>query len=309
MISNLGYSKSLFILPFDHRSTFEKGMFGVGKDELLSDKQREEIKEKKEIIYEGFKKAVQDEIPKEFAAILVDEEFGDAILHSAAGLGFVTLLTTEKSGGREFTFEYGDEFAAHIKKYSPTFAKALVHFNPEDDAVSKEKQLRELKRLNDFCHSNNFKFMLEVLIEASQSQLLSVNGDKNRYDQEVRPKLAVALVGEFQEKGVDPDVWKLEGMEREEDYKALVDRARAGGRDNVGIVVLGRGAEQEVVERWISSGARVEGVIGFAVGRTIFWDPLISLRDGKLSRDGAIDQISKNFQHFYNLFMEGRKET
>ncbi|MCL4419019.1 DUF2090 domain-containing protein [Patescibacteria group bacterium] len=309
MISNLGYSKSLFILPFDHRSTFEKGMFGVDKDELLSDEQREEIKEKKEIIYEGFKKAVREKIPKELAAILVDEEFGDAILRDAAGLGFVTLLTTEKSGEREFTFEYGDEFDDHIKKYNPTFAKALVHFNPEDDAVSKEKQLRELRRLSDFCRSNNFKFMLEVLIEASQSQLLSVDGDKNRYDREIRPKLAVTLVEEFQEKGVDPDVWKLEGMEKEEDYKALVDRARAGGRDNVGIVVLGRGAEQKVVEKWISSGARAEGVIGFAVGRTIFWDPLISLRDGKLSRDEAIDRISKNYQHFYNLFMEGRKKT
>lgn len=309
MINNLGYNKSLFILPFDHRSTFEKGMFGVEKSELLNDEQRQVIREEKEIIYEGFKKAVREKIPKEFAAILVDEEFGDSILRDAAGLGFVTLLTTEKSGEREFTFEYGDNFGEHIKKYSPTFAKALIHFNPENDPVSKEKQLRELRKLNDFCHSGNFKFMLEVLIEASESQLLSVDGDKNRYDQEVRPKLAVEIIRELQEKGVDPDVWKMEGLAREQDYKALVDEARTGGRDNVGIVVLGRGAEKEEVEKWISSGAKVEGVIGFAVGRTIFWDDIVSFKDGKTTREEAINRISKNYQHFYNLFMEGRRKA
>ncbi len=306
-MNNLGYDKLLFILPFDHRSTFEKGMFGVDNENNLTQDVIDKIKEEKQIIYEGFKKAVEEKIQKEFAAILVDEQFGDEILKDAIREDYVTLITTEKSGQKEFAFEYGDNFGEHIKKYNPTFAKALIHFNPEDDPASKEKQAGELKRLNDFCHSNNFKFMLEVLIEASENQLLSVNGDKNRYDQEVRPKLAVDLVRELQEKEVDPDVWKLEGMEREDDYKALVGRARSGGRDNVGIVVLGRGAEQGVVKKWISSGAKVNGIIGFAVGRTVFWDPLILYRDGKASRKQTAGEISKNFQYFYDLFMNERK--
>ena len=95
----------------------------------------------------------------------------------------------------------------------------------------------------------------------------------------------------------------MEGMGKEEDYRVFAERARIDGRDNVGIVILGRGAEQEVVEKWITAGAKIEGVIGFAVGRTVFWDPLVLFKDGKISRDEAVDQISKNFQHFYNLFM------
>ena len=301
--SNIGYNKYLFILPFDHRSTFEKGMFEIGNEDSLTDEQKEKIKEEKKIIYEGFKKAVSESIPKEFAAILVDEEYGDEILKNAREENFITLLTVEKSGQKEFGFEYADEFGEHIKKYNPTFAKALVRYNPEDGPELKERQLRELKRLNDFCHGNNYKFMIEVLIGVSESQLSNMGGDKNKYDRELRPRLAVEVVREFQEKGVDPDVWKMEGMGKEEDYRVFAERARIDGRDNVGIVILGRGAEQEVVEKWITAGAKIEGVIGFAVGRTVFWDPLVLFKDGKISRDEAVDQISKNFQHFYNLFM------
>ena len=305
-MNNLGYDKLLFILPFDHRSSFEKGMFDVEKQDLTPEI-IEKIKEENQIIYEGFKKAVLEKISKKFAAILVDEQFGDEILKDSIKEGYVTLLTTEKSGQNEFAFEYEDQFGEHIKKYNPTFAKALIRYNPEDDPDLKEKQLKELKRLNDFCHDNNYKFMIEVLIGVSESQLLSVGGEKNRYDRELRPKLAVEVVREFQDRGVSPDVWKMEGMEKEEDYRALAERARIDGRDNVGIVVLGRGAEQEEVGKWITSGARVEGIIGFAVGRTIFWDPLVLFKDGKISHDEAVGQISKNFQYFYDLFMNERK--
>ncbi len=305
-MNNLGYNKFLFILPFDHRSTFAKGMFNISNEELLTDEQRQKITEEKQIIYGAFKKSVSDGVQKEFAAILIDEEFGDSILRDATNQGFVALLTTEKSGQKEFVFEYGDDFGEHIKKYSPAFAKALVRFNPEDDLSSKERQLRELRRLNDFLKQNNFKFLIEVLILPSKDQLSSVSGDKNRYDKEVRPKLAIELIKEFQEKGVEPDVWKMEGMDETSDYNKLVEQARAGGRTNVGVVILGRGAEREMVYTWIIKGAHAEGVIGFAVGRTVFWDPLILLKDNKITREEAIAKISENFRHYYDLFMQGK---
>ena len=129
MHNNLGYNKSLFILPFDHRSSFSK--IFQDKDSIVSAKW---------IIYEAFKKALSDGIPKDSAAILVDEEFGDKILLDAKNNGFTTILTTEKSGQKEFTLEYGSEFAKHIEKYKPTFAKALIRYNPEDKNDSKVRQ-------------------------------------------------------------------------------------------------------------------------------------------------------------------------
>ena len=305
-MSNLGYDKLLFILPFDHRSSFEKGMFGVEEKDLTPEI-IEKIKEEKQIIYEGFKKAAEEKIQKELAGILVDEQFGGEILQDAIRQGYVTLLTIEKSGQNEFVFEYGDQFGQHIKKYNPTFAKALVRFNPQDEVDSKQRQINILKRLSDFCHENGYKFLVEVLIEASNSQLLSVDRDKEKFDKELRPKLAVQIIEEFQNFGVEPDVWKMEGAEREEDYRLMIEKARREGRENVGIIVLGRGAEKEQVEKWILQGAKVDGIIGFAVGRTVFWDPLVLYRDGKTSREQTADQISKNFQYFYDLFINERQ--
>ncbi|OGH17330.1 MAG: hypothetical protein A3C22_02045 [Candidatus Levybacteria bacterium RIFCSPHIGHO2_02_FULL_37_10] len=305
-MNNLGYDKLLFILPFDHRSSFEKGMFGVEEKDLTSEI-IERIKKEKQIIYEGFVKAVSEKISKELAGILVDEQFGDEILKDAKEKGYVTLLTTEKSGQSEFAFEYGDQFGEHIKKYNPIFAKALVHYNPEDEEETKKRQAEQLRRLSDFCHNNGYKFLVEVLIKATESQLANMNHNENMFDRELRPKLAAQTIEEFQDSGVEPDVWKMEGAEKEEDYKLIVEKAKRGGRERVGVIVLGRGAGRQQVEKWITVGARVEGVIGMAVGRTIFWDPIVLHRDGKITRGQVVDQISKNFQYFYDLFINERK--
>jgi 5-dehydro-2-deoxygluconokinase len=115
------------------------------------------------------------------------------------------------------------------------------------------------------------------------------------------------MIKQMQENGVDPDVWKLEGMERDEDYQMAVAQARTNGRDEVGVVVLGRAAEPSVVESWLKVGAKVPGVIGFAVGRTIFWDPLIDHEQGKINENEAAEVISKRFLHYYHVFIEARQ--
>ena len=315
MANDIGYTKNLFILPFDHRSSFVKDMFGI-QDQNLTAQETQIIIAEKKIIYEGFKKAVEEDVPKGETAILVDEQFGDKILQDARTQGFTTCVTTEKSGQKEFTFEYGNNFAAHVEKYKPIFAKALIHYNPEDEDQSKSRQQQQLRILSDYCHNNGYKFLLEVLIPPSSTSEESfghLRGDykapprwtsKERFDKEMRPKLAVKMIEELQNVGVEPDVWKLEGMETIEDYQAVVKQAKSGGRDNVGIVVLGRGEDQKQVEKWISVGAKVKGVIGFAVGRTVFWQPLVDLKNGKISKEQAIAQIANNFKYFYDMFMK-----
>ncbi len=314
MANDIGYTKNLFILPFDHRSSFVKDMFGI-QDQNLTAQETQIIIAEKKIIYEGFKKAVEEDVPKGETAILVDEQFGDKILQDARTQGFTTCVTTEKSGQKEFTFEYGNNFAAHVEKYKPIFAKALIHYNPEDEKESKVRQQQNLKILSDYCHNNGYKFLLEVLIpltsNASDVAARRLTGmtpprwtSKERFDKEMRPKLAVKMIEELQNVGVEPDVWKLEGMETIEDYQAVVKQAKSGGRDNVGIVVLGRGEDQKQVEKWISVGAKVKGVIGFAVGRTVFWQPLVDLKNGKISKEQAIAQIANNFKYFYDMFMK-----
>ncbi|OGH15894.1 MAG: hypothetical protein A3C30_03640 [Candidatus Levybacteria bacterium RIFCSPHIGHO2_02_FULL_40_18] len=305
-MTNIGYTKDLFILPFDHRSSFLKKMFDIENREPTTE-EIEKVKKAKVIIYQGFKKSLAQGLPKDSSAILVDEQFGDELLRDAHENGYTIILTTEKSGQKEFDFEYGEEFNRHIKKYDPTFVKALVQYNPEGEKELNARQREKLALLTKFAHDNGYKLLIEPLIPGTIEQLAKFASDPDKYDKELRPFLTSRMIKEMQDASVDPDVWKLEGMKRTEDYQMAVQQARAGGRDNVGVVILGRAAESDVVENWLKVGAKVPGIIGFAIGRTIFWDPIMDFEQGKIGGDEASEVISERFLHYYHVFIEARQ--
>jgi myo-inositol catabolism protein IolC len=113
-----GYGKPLCLLPFDHRSSFEKGLYGWSGP--LGADQTAQIARTKEVIYDGFKSALWAGMPKDFAALLVDEQFGASILRDAVSNGFNTAMPSEKSGQAEFQFEFGAQYAEHIERFNPT---------------------------------------------------------------------------------------------------------------------------------------------------------------------------------------------
>lgn len=301
-MENLGYNLPLYILPFDHRAVFAQKIFNKNSLADLNDQEHQLICEYKKIIYEGFKKAVQSGIPKESAAILLDEEFGDEILKDAKQNGFVVLLTTEKSGQNEFDFQYDGDFPVHIEKYSPQFVKVLIRYNPKDQEDLKKRQQEKLKTVSDFCKVKGFKFLLEVLVIPTKEQAESTNNSKEEFDRTLRPSLTTEMIRELQIKGVEPDVWKLEGFDTAKEYEEIVAAARENGRSNIGLVVLGRGENEEKVDEWLKVGSQVVGVIGFAVGRTVFWQAILGFRAGTKTREEAVDAISQNFFNFYKIF-------
>lgn len=303
---DLGYSKPLYIMPFDHRSTFTHHMLNI-VDRQPTEDEIKRIIEMKQIIYEGFKNAVSEVVPKDHAAMLIDEQFGNEIILNALSNKYIIMLPTEKSGQDEFDFEYSEDFAEHIEKYKPTFVKALVRYNPEGNPEMNRRQKERLKILSNYTHQHQYKLLAETLIPPTEQQLLGVNNDKSRYDLEIRPQLEVEVIKEFQNNGIEPDVWKIEGMEEKDQYEQLIKQARTNGREQVGIVVLGRGADSNQVEQWLLTGAQVEGVIGFAVGRTVFWEPLVSYKDGETEKEQAVEQIAKNYIHFYHVFTSAKK--
>ena len=63
-------------------------------------------------------------------------------------------------------------------------------------------------------------------------------------------------------------------------------------------VLLGRGASTEKVEQWLEAAATVDGFIGFAIGRSIWWDALKAFLADELDRDAAATQIAENYLHF-----------
>jgi len=302
---NIGYDKPLYIQPFDHRGSFQTKMFGWKG--TLTEEQTAQIAAAKQVIYDGFKAALAAGVPEEKAGILVDEQFGAAILRDAAAKGYTTACPAEKSGQDEFDFEYGEDFGKHIEAFNPTFCKVLVRYNPEGDGALNRQQSARLKRLSDYLHSESHRlFMFELLVPAEKAQLERVDGDKKAYDLEIRPGLMAQAIEQLLDAGVEADVWKIEGLDRREDCEKIVEVAHRKGRDKVGCIILGRGEDDKKVYEWLTTAAKVPGFIGFAVGRTVFWEPLIEWRDKKITREAAVTEIARRYRGFVDVFEKAR---
>jgi myo-inositol catabolism protein IolC len=297
----LGYDGKLYILAFDHRGSFQKKMFGIQGDP--TPEEVEKIADAKRLIFEGMEIAVERGVDASATGVLVDEQFGSDIPQRARQEGLVLSMPVEKSGQDEFDFEYGSDFGAHIEQFGVDFAKVLVRYNPEGDAGMNERQLGRLKELSDWLHDNDGKFLFELLVPAEQAQLDSVGGDADRYDAELRPGLMKRAIQEIQDHGVEVDVWKIEGVDAREDAEALAEQTRRGeGREGVVCVLLGRGASDEKVDHWLRQAAPVEGFVGFAIGRSIWWDALKGYLDGDLERRAAAEKVADNYLRFVRVY-------
>jgi myo-inositol catabolism protein IolC len=303
----LGYDGRLYILAFDHRGSFQKKFFGIEGEP--NEEQTQTISDAKHLIYEGLEAALKEGADPSVSGALVDEQFGGTIPKDAKARGIKLAMPVEKSGQKEFDFQYGDAFGEHIEKFDPDFAKVLVRYNVEGDAQGNARQRERLKRLSDWLHDNDRKFLFELLVPAEEDQLAQVGGDSDRYDAELRPALMRRAIAEFQDSGIEPDIWKIEGVDDTADCESIVAQARAGGRDKVICVVLGRGADDAKVDQWLQAAAPVEGYEGFAIGRSIWWDPLKSFVDGKAPREEAAAKIAANYRRFVSVYEAAERAT
>jgi myo-inositol catabolism protein IolC len=297
----LGYDQKLFILAFDHRGSFQKKFFGIEGEP--DPEQTAMIADAKHLIYEGMVQAVNAGATPAVTGVLVDEQFGSTVPEEARAKGLKLAMPVERSGQNMFDFQYGEDFAAHIERFDPDFAKVLVRYNPDGDAAANAEQRAKLKRLSDWLHEHDRRFLFELLVPAEEHQLQSVGGDTERYDSELRPELMRRTIAELQAAGVEVDVWKIEGVDAREDCAMLVAQARSGkGREGVTCVVLGRGASDAKVDHWLEQAAPVEGFVGFAIGRSIWWDPLKAYVDGKTERSVAAQQVAANYLRFVKVY-------
>ena len=297
----LGYDGKLYILAFDHRGSFQKKMFGIAGDP--SPEETETIADAKRLIYEGMELAVERGAEAGATGVLVDEQFGSDVPGRAKAKGLKLAMPIEKSGQNEFDFQYGDDFGAHIEQFDPAFNKVLVRYNPDGDADMNERQLGRLKRLSDWLHANDRLFLFELLVPAEDYQLAAVDGDTDRYDAELRPELMRRALEDIQNAGIEVDIWKIEGVDAQADAQMLAEQARAGeGRENVVCVLLGRGASDAKVDHWLREAAPVEGFVGFAIGRSIWWDALRGFLDGSIARDDAASQVADNYLRFIGVY-------
>jgi myo-inositol catabolism protein IolC len=296
----LGYEKKLYILAFDHRGSFQKKFFGIEGDP--DPEQTAMIADAKHLIFEGLQRAVAAGADASVTGVLVDEQFGGTVPGEARAQGLKLAMPAERSGQNMFDFQYGDEFGEHIESFDPDFTKVLVRYNPDGNGEENREQLGKLKRLSDWLHQKQRMFLFELLVPAEEAQLQAVGGSTEHYDAELRPELMRRTIAEIQEAGIEVDIWKIEGVDERADCEMLSAQARTGGRDGVVCVVLGRGADDAKVDHWLEQAAPVEGFVGFAIGRSIWWNPLKEYVDGKIERSAGAAEIAKNYLRFVKVY-------
>ncbi|MDF1594494.1 MAG: DUF2090 domain-containing protein [Acidimicrobiia bacterium] len=296
-------SDELFILAFDHRGSFKSKMFGISGRDATADEQAA-LQDAKRLVYEGALKAVDDGLSPDLVGVLVDEEMGADVARDAKQRGIKLAMPVESSGQPLFDFEYGDEFGDHIERFDPEFSKVLVRWNPDDAPEDNRIQGERLKRLGDWLRDKGRTYLFELLVPPTDQQLALV-GSAADYDSEARPYLTLQAIRQILDAGVEPDIWKIEGLDRRRNCELLSDLVRSGGRDDVIAVVLGRGADDAKVDHWLRMGSGVPGYAGFAIGRSIWWAGVEGYKDGKMSRAEAVDSISANYRRFVDVYQAG----
>jgi 5-dehydro-2-deoxygluconokinase len=276
---------STFLLAFDHRESLMSAFFEApepGKAEVAS------ASSVKTLIADGLLAAIdRSRIDRKEAGGLVDATYGGIAIDRLRTRGVRFAVPIEASGRREFEFEHRD-WRQRLEAIAPTWAKVLVRYNPSGDADMNARQRAQLLDAQAGARAARVGFLFELLVPPEPEQR---GAD---FDTATRPRLVVDAIGELRDAGIRPDLWKVEGLETRADCGSVAAAAEAP------CVVLGRGADAAAVERWLRAAAGVFD--GFAIGRSIWWEPSRSFVDGSLERDAAVAAIAERYGHLVDVY-------
>jgi myo-inositol catabolism protein IolC len=286
----------LLIMAMDHRESFGRTLFGVKDDEPDAD-QRGAMEAAKRLIYAGLRKAV-GAVPCGRSGVLVDERYGTPVIEAARSDGVVLAVPVERSGRDWFELEWGQDWLQHVTAIQPDFAKVLVRDNPAFARELRDRQFGSLRQVSDGLAKLGVPMLYELLVPATDSQLAAAGGNAAAYDRDIRPDLTVQVIADNQAAGVEPSIWKVEGLETADAANAVVAQIRAGGRDEIDAIVLGRDAPAERLDHWLEVAAPVDGFVGFAIGRSIWEDPVADHNRGAIGEDEAASRIADRYLGF-----------
>ncbi|WP_395805705.1 2-deoxy-5-keto-D-gluconate 6-phosphate aldolase domain-containing protein [Archangium minus] len=292
----------LYLLAFDERHSFENALLGLSGPPTPDE--AEAIRHMKTLIYTGFRLALRRGVKHDGTGILVDGQYGNNVARQALEEGILLAMAAEKNGQEELDLGEGACVGPHIETFDPAFTQARVRYNPEDEQEINARRTERLALLTEWLQAHGRRFLLELRVPATQAQLEALGGDEDRYDHELRPSLVVRAMSELQAGGVEPDIWMLESLDRTEDCLRVALQAREGGREHVSCIILDHHADWEGLERCLRVAAPIPGFIGFALGRTLWWEPLQALHQRQLTAAEAAQRICDNYQRALLLWNE-----
>jgi myo-inositol catabolism protein IolC len=293
----------LLILAMDHRDSLLRDLYGIDGDP--TDEQIATLSSHKALIFDGLLMAIDGGVNASRVGVLVDERYGSAVAVRAKEARIDLAMPIERSGEPLFLLEYGTfgdgEWMRHVEEFAPDRVKVLVRDNPKGSS-NRMLQFDRLATVSRALRSSGRAFLIELLVPATPNQLESVGSEQLRYDRELRAGLTVQVIEEMQAEGIEPGIWKIEGLETEEEARAVASAARRGGRSEVGCIVLGRDGSRERVDHWLAVASGIDGFRGFAIGRSVWEKPLADHLAGAASAPEFVSRVAENYTHFVQVW-------
>jgi myo-inositol catabolism protein IolC len=298
----------LLILAFDHRASLERDLYGLTAPPTPAQAAR--ISADKLLVYQALLDATGQLPANVQPGVLIDEQYGASVAELASrSAGTVSLcMPLEASGQEWFEFAYGQDWQEHAGFFAAEHAKVLVRDNPGQDPALREQQAGRLAQVSAWAAGAGRSLILELLVPATSADQDATAGSQDRYDDELRPGHTLKVMEYLQDRGVEPAIWKVEGLDRHEDAVAVAATAQRGGRQ-ARCIVLGRHAPHDKLDHWLQVAAPVPGWIGFAIGRSIWQDPLHAHLHHHRIAGEARRQVASTYLDYARYYLSARDGT
>jgi 5-dehydro-2-deoxygluconokinase len=266
----------VYMLAADHRWQWEE----------FCDKRslpRARIPDVKRLAVEGFRLARErSAAAREFGALLIDEQYSSVVISNALKAGLTVGTPAEKAGAIPLAWAT-EPFAAAL---TGAFVKVLARYRPDDDPGVLADQWIKLETLQAWCRVAGKPLVLEVLVARKHEA-------EREFEESGRPAMLASFIGEAYRRGLTPEFWKIEGTLAPQGARTI--DAAIAAHPSCRQIILGKAADLSTIDRWFAACAASRTASGFAIGRSVFWDPSAAFLTGALSAEAAADAIANTY--------------
>ena len=255
---------------------------------------RDRIPHVKRLAFDGFMLARERSAAvREFGALLVDELYAADVIADALKAGVTVGTPAEKPGAVPLAWS-ADPFSAAL---TGAFVKVLVRYRPDDEADVQAGQWAKLDALQAWCRGAGKPLVIEVIVARTHEP-------EDEFEASGRPAMLAGYIAESYRRGLTPEFWKIEGSLTPQAAR-IVDTAIAVHPSSRQII-LGKAANLETIDRWFAACAASATASGFAIGRTVYWEPAGAFLNGTKTRDEAAAVICSNYLQLVDAWERSR---
>jgi 5-dehydro-2-deoxygluconokinase len=277
----------VYMLAADHRWQWEEFC-----DQRALPRQR--IREVKRLACDGFLLARErSEGVRNFGALLIDEQYSSPVIADMLGAGLTVGTPAEKAGAIPLAWA-ADPFSAAL---TGSFVKVLARYRSDDAAEIVAEQWRKLEALQAWCRAAGKPLVLEVLVARRQEP-------EQDFEAAGRPEMLAGFIAEAYRRGVTPEFWKIEGTLAPQGARAI--DAAIAAQPSCRQIILGKAADLSTIDRWFAACAASATASGFAIGRSVFWEPSAAFLEGTISADAAAEAIAGTYLQLVGAWQRSR---